>query len=361
MNGILLRSLARPFYERHIGLLAFVFFFMFGIVEPSQIVNYHLSLILAALQSPVFLGLIMLAWLLYTLKSISFTRQLLSGPSHEFIYSVAALPRLQQFKLFSIYQVIIQEPVLIYAVMMTGVAIYHEWWLTGLAILVIQIVLLTFAAWQYYLTIQARQPRWGLSFPRLQLPAFYPLFYIQKIFADLKLVLSATKIFGWCAIVGFMQIESATRDVRIPLLGFAFALLGHLTLIFEFRKTEDTQLDWTRALPWSAGHRWLLLLLTYSLVLLPEILIISVRFPEWYAGPVAWWSGTAFCMLLHTLLYRQTWSMDQLIRQGFVLFLLFFGMVTARCYLWGAGITMGLSWVLMTRNFLRIDPSAPKT
>ena len=73
------------FYQQHAGLLLFVFFIMFGIVEGSQLVYYYLSLIYGMLGSPVFLGIVFFIWVLYSFKCIQFTKTAMSLPQNSFL------------------------------------------------------------------------------------------------------------------------------------------------------------------------------------------------------------------------------------------------------------------------------------
>ncbi len=56
---MMIKALVVPFYKDHAGMLIFVFFLMFGVVEASQVVNYHLALIHAMLSSGIFLLIVL--------------------------------------------------------------------------------------------------------------------------------------------------------------------------------------------------------------------------------------------------------------------------------------------------------------
>lgn len=356
--SVWLASLARPFYERHAGLLAFVFFVMFGMVESSQIIYYHYSLIMGALQSPVFLLLVFGVWMAYTLKSLSFTQQWLHKPTHEFLFMVGGLPPRHQASMLLQYHGFIHAPVVVYALVMVGVAIYHRAWWAATSIIVVQGALALAAVWCYRQLLMAKQP-WRLPALRLPLPGRYPLFYIQLLLSELTGAFFRTKIFSWLAIVGFMHIEHATTDMRIPLLGLSIGLLAHTVLIFEFRKAEETTLAWVRNLPWSVSHRWLLWALTYALVMIPEVVVLAVRFSTVSIVPMAMAVATGFCLLLHASLVRPGWSMERLTKIGFMSFLLLFGTTTAGLHPYAMALAWLLSYGLYAWYFPRADPSEP--
>lgn len=357
--SVWLASLARPFYERHAGLLAFVFFVMFGMVESSQIIYYHHSLIMGALQSPVFLLLVFGVWLAYTLKSLSFTQQWLHKPTHAFLFVVGGLPARHQAGMLVQYHGFIHAPVVVYALMMVGVAIYHGAWWAATSIIAVQAALALASVWYYRHLLMAKQP-WRLPTFRLSLPGRYPLFYIQLLLSELKGVFFRTKVFSWLALVGFLQIENATTDMRIPLLGLSLGLLAHTVLIFEFRKAEETTLAWVRSLPWSVSYRWRLWALTYALVMIPEVVVLAVRFSTVSIIPVGMAVAIGFCLLLHASLVRPGWSMERLTKIGFLSFLLLFGTTTAALYAYPTALAWLLSFGLYAWYFPRADPSEPQ-
>ena len=75
MRARMIKAMVIPFYKNHAGLLFFVFFTMFGIVESTQIVFYPVSLIHGMLSSGAFLLIVLMTWLFYQLKSLHFNRK----------------------------------------------------------------------------------------------------------------------------------------------------------------------------------------------------------------------------------------------------------------------------------------------
>src|ERR1700712_1117296 len=69
LTTILLKIVARGFYQAHAGILAVGFFVLFGMVEPGQIVNYHKTLMLTLVSSPLMMCVVFLCWLVYSIKT----------------------------------------------------------------------------------------------------------------------------------------------------------------------------------------------------------------------------------------------------------------------------------------------------
>ncbi|NBP70032.1 MAG: hypothetical protein EBU52_14940, partial [Cytophagia bacterium] len=62
---------------------------MFGVVESSQVVSYHQSLIYGMLGSPIFMLVIFGFWLLYQLKVVLFFLRLLNQEEYQFLNVLA--------------------------------------------------------------------------------------------------------------------------------------------------------------------------------------------------------------------------------------------------------------------------------
>ena len=93
---LMIRALVLPFYKNHAGLLFFVFFLMFGIVESTQLAFYHQSLIYGMLSSGIILLVVLMIWLLYQLSS-HFT-SCLKHPMKMLISFFITLPYCHQLK-----------------------------------------------------------------------------------------------------------------------------------------------------------------------------------------------------------------------------------------------------------------------
>ena len=86
VTKVLGKVLVARFYERNAGLFFVVFYLMFGIVESSQIISYHQSLIYATLTSLVFQLMVGGVWLLYSVKCIQFIAEQLRQPQNQFVF-----------------------------------------------------------------------------------------------------------------------------------------------------------------------------------------------------------------------------------------------------------------------------------
>ena len=81
MLRLLIKSLAKEFYQQHAGFFLVGIYLLFGIVEPAQLIGYQKALLLEGISSPIGLAIVSFSWLLYALKVYFFINQNLPSPS----------------------------------------------------------------------------------------------------------------------------------------------------------------------------------------------------------------------------------------------------------------------------------------
>ncbi|MEQ8424392.1 MAG: hypothetical protein RIA63_06760, partial [Cyclobacteriaceae bacterium] len=113
--GVLNRVIVKRFYERNTGFFLFVFLVMFGVVEGSQIISYHLSLIAGMLGSGVFMAVVFGVWLAYSVKCIQFVHEVLDHPKNGFLFLLRGLNKRKQFQYFLWVIFLLFLPVTVYS------------------------------------------------------------------------------------------------------------------------------------------------------------------------------------------------------------------------------------------------------
>ncbi|MCY7409837.1 MAG: hypothetical protein LH473_06155 [Chitinophagales bacterium] len=289
---------------------------MFGIVEGSQIIGYHLSLINATLESPSLLLVVMLIWSLYAGKSVQFVFKKISEPDQQFLFVSACLKKSELLLQTSFVLVKMYLPVLVYSVFIEGVAFSQG--RIGEALLILFYHLLVCYAGGMFIKNAIFHPnkKW-ISFnwfPSFKIKKSLPLFYIFHALNNLRNPLIVTKTFSLLAMMAFFSgFQLDHYDFRVAMLGFMFALVGHCVIVFEFRKFEITYLNFTRAFPVSNFRRFITLVIVYLLLLSPEFVVLVRTVPEHIVlidFPVLIIFGVLFLLLLHSLLYRSIGDME---------------------------------------------------
>ena len=91
MDSIVNKTLVESFYRQNAGFFVLLFVLFFGVVAPSEQLAYHYSLILGMLETPLFLGIVLFAWLLYGLKTSRFLFAVLDEPEANFFFKLGVM------------------------------------------------------------------------------------------------------------------------------------------------------------------------------------------------------------------------------------------------------------------------------
>jgi hypothetical protein len=199
ISKILVRVLVVEFYTQNLGLFLFIFFVMFGMVEGSQLVNYHLSLITGIIQSTAFLIAVLCVWVIYGIKSLQFISSQITKPQNAFLYVLGSLPRSSQQLLLFFIHLFVHAPVLLYVTAIAGVAFHLNKWLIGFEVIVFNLLLcfaLSLFSWQKInnpISLKYSKVLKSPKFLRKHLAWFYGAF----LFNDLKIMIAVTKLFSY--------------------------------------------------------------------------------------------------------------------------------------------------------------------
>ena len=338
ISKVLNRVIVFQFYQQNTGLFLFIFFVMFGMVEGSQLVNYHLALMTGIVQSTVFLLLVFCVWLSYSIKSSQFVLTTLARPENSFLFTTASLPRSQQIGYLLLIHSFIHFPVWVYAILTSFVAFKLGSILIGIAILAFNLLLCLIASIVSFKKLNNPTSFHSSLLLRIRFPVKKTLswFYVAFIANDLKMILVITKLFSYFAVFGFFQIPLDHYETRIPFMGLLIGLTAHAILIFEIRKWEDSYLSFTKNLPIPITNRYLILTFVYALLITPELFLMVTNKVHLLDIIGLIFFGVGFLLFLHSMLYRLSMNMDRYIQYLLITFLLSFAL-----------ILFTLSWLLI--------------
>jgi hypothetical protein len=356
---IINRVLVRKFYERHAGLLFFVFYIMFGMVESGQIVIYHKALIYGALSSPFLMAIVFVVWLLYLAKAILFFEECLAQPHNLFFSQISLLDKAAQFFLLVYAYFLIYQPVLIYSVIMIAVCFKTNAVWIGMTIIVFHLVMIGICAWRSVHSINTSRPSL-LGIPSLRWPFArpYPMFYIGLLTDRLKIMLLLAKTFSILCLLGFLQIPLDQYEPRLAYLGMTIAITSYSVIIFEWRQFEDHYLQFTRALPFNLTQRFLIIVSAYSILLLPEFVVLLVQRIYPWDALIAVFLGVSFALFAHGSLYKGELNSDRHLQRILWLLLITFFLALSKLAFPTAVLLSGLGWWRFRKNFEDYEASA---
>jgi hypothetical protein len=335
VTSVLTKVLVKKFYERNVGLLFFVLYLMFGVVESNQLISYHRSLIYGVLGSPFFLLGVMGVWILYTLKYLQLILAELSEPQNQFLTNYSRLTKAEQFWPMLLAITLIYQPVLIYSGFIVAVGISSLQLVPTIEVILFHIGILIITTFVILKRINSLHERKQLTiFPALRWPwkKPFPAFYLNHLTHQLPLGFFFTKAFSLFAIIGFMQIETDHYENRTALMGLLFGLMAHSVIIFEWRRLEEQYLLFVKGLPISLAQRFFYLSIAYATIILPELILLTVN----KIAPVdlvfIFIFAVGYLVYQHTRLYQHALDMDKHTSHTFGLFLISFMLILFKLY-----------------------------
>jgi hypothetical protein len=362
MLKLLIKSLAKEFYQQHAGFFLMGFYILFGVVEPSQLINYHEALLLAGLSSPVGLAIVFVSWVLYCLKVYYFIKQKLALAEYNFINELGSLDKKPQLKLWLALYCVILLPIIIYIFALIGISIYNSLFLSLILILAVFASLaigLSFLSYRSVTFSFLKKESYKINpYTQVKKPFFtWPLFYLLNEQPLMLLMCKALSLFFFrCMLWMFADVGHDTRVLLVALLA---SILCHAVLVFTLLKFEIAYLSFSKSLPISTYKRLLGWFLTFSIILLPEwtFFIISSEH-DVYAIVNGFLFGLAGLLFLLTVLYFVKLNMDIYLR--WLLFFFFVSMwsIVAHYYLLFSLVLLGSSALYYSMNFDRIDLKA---
>lgn len=331
LTKILTKIFANGFYRVHAGLFLFAFLVMIGAVDPGELFNYHKTLMLAFISSPVMLLVVFAVWLLYSIKTWHYTIGQLFAINQQFLfYSVTAFNKRQQIQSWMLVQAVMLLPVVVYGIIAVIVGLsYH--YIVGPVVIILYLVFLTWAGAYLYTTLINRQIDGGRQSLLLRWSAkwrkpYYSLF-IYHVFDNMKVRYVITKFISYLVVNGvFLLFADVQHDVRVAGIAMLSIAIAHSVIIFEERRFEDTYLSFVRGLPLTRLRLFGGFALVYLVLLLPEGIWLFSRFSPLLAAELLVF-GLSIVLLLHSLLYWLGLNMDKYLPYVLGLFMVLFWVI----------------------------------
>jgi len=281
---ILQKVLVNYFYKVNTGFFLFVFYVLFGL--PQNVKEFHLSLIYGVIKNPSMLLLVMGAWVLYNIKCTDYIIKQLKQPQQQFLYCLYNLPAAAMYTYFLYVQLMVYLPVLLYAIFVAAIALQKGYTAPAIETILFTAAITSLTPLIYTRVLQHRPFIQGMfklprMFAGLQKPLFsLPLYHIWY---NRKQMLFITKTFSLLLLYAFIKLYGPEHyDIRPALLCFMLVAAVNSTTIFEMKIFEDYFLQIQRNFAFTIVNRFANTLLTYAILLLPELLFIWKGYPLYF-------------------------------------------------------------------------------
>ncbi len=326
---ILNLTIVKEYYRQNAIFIFAVILFAFGFLRASE----HITIIKLALKLPSLLALTFLVWAIHALKVILFSLRMFKSKSNEFLYNIRLFSPINRFLAFGLMQLSLLQLTLLYSLWMIKIGIEEQAFFEVLAIIACNIILILagILAYEYRInrpnTISITPKPIQSLLAKLRTPAY--LFFIRFLLAKQPVLLLSTKLFACFILVGVCNLyPTDAYDERLLALGGLFVAAGHSVFCQQYLNFEFQYLSFSRNLPVSSERRILCYLLAYSILLLPESIVLVRNLPN----SVSYIFALALVIfvlsmifLLHHIQYISSISKDKFLKGSFftgILFLL---------------------------------------
>lgn len=279
--GVFNRIFVRRFFVENIGFFLILFYFLFGVVNASNLLYYHMGLMEGFLTGNSFLALVLVLWLLYNFKCIGFVIKTLQLPQYSFLYDTMTCMAARERKTlwwrlhFRMYL-----PVFIYGGIAAVLGICKQYFVPAAIILVFNMAMCIWPVWLYEKKLwqpdvfffATRFSRW-LNKLFIKPPVLY---FYYELFTAFPRKIFTTKI--WSAAVlwltFFLMGQSDFYDVRALQLGMIVSVLLHTQLMIHHRAFDEIYLPFMQNLPMSTWRHYSRVVGVYALMLAPEAIML---------------------------------------------------------------------------------------
>ncbi|MDW3195518.1 MAG: hypothetical protein R8G66_24285 [Cytophagales bacterium] len=319
------------FYKQNTGLFLFFFLIFFGIIPPQFLIATHAALIQAQLTSVALMIGVSFFWALYAFRCLRFMDQTFSHYQHAFLNIYQVLPTTRVYGLIAGCFIAMFLPVLIYAIIVIMMAIVQSvfWYIISTSLLIIAITFCTVVlAKSAFLTSREISSRFltlpGFSGADIKRSISLKFILLAHLWSDKKLGLLAQKLFSYLAF-NFFFIRNA-EIFREDYFTFFIFLIGAMNalLIFNLHKMTEEKLGFLRNLPLTMPRRIVMILLTGTVLFVPELIMMLISGFELLAiqdSLILYGVLVSQFVLLFSILYTSTLNLKKYVQYVFLLLL----------------------------------------
>jgi hypothetical protein len=312
------------------------------------------------LETPIFMALVGLAWLLYGLKVRRFVTGVLGSSDMLWSYKINVLPRGLVFRYCWLVQMLLFLPVSGYALIVAGVAIHRKEAAQAQGIVGFVMLLILLATME--MRHRLKYPGSGKddsTRPLHRRSTPYWSILLRYLFAENAGLLAAIKVFGCALLYLLLRLqEPGDYDLRMPFLAYSLATFGHGILLYRCRQFETTRLVCYRSLPVSGIRRFAQYGLFCFLLLVPETGVLGWLTPhpiqviDSFAFML---SGYSLLLLLNSLLLAFSLTATDYLKACLALFGILYCCVLGKFLIASSGFCFFMAAIIFFRGYARYE------
>ena len=356
---ILLKVWVQQFYQRNAGFFLFLFVVLFGVVQNP--LAYHFQLMQGIVSSYTTLFITVVIWITYAGKCGAIVIKSVAKEK-VWLYELQAVSTKKLLLSLAVVQALLFLPATVYILFTINVGVYTKQYLAAVMLTLFLILIHVISVALYYRSLFGNgaqvklfnKPLFNHRLPR----AFYSLLLWHHFYKG-KLKTVAVKFFSFVLLFIPLVWNSDHIELSDFVLFFQMSIAAHAVIVYDGVQFLERDFRVLRNMPLPIYKLLLLFVITYIILLLPEIFFIG------YYGSRAHLGVSIASLLLYyigQLLLFTALAYEK--HQKIESYLLYIGLITAcsllltplKSFGWIGGVLVLIAFSLFAGNYYKYEP-----
>ena len=280
MSGrILLKVTAARFYRINTGFFLLSFIALFGLLDGKSTMALHYSVMQGISSSYTFAGVAMLVWALYNIKCISYGLKVIEEPENSFIFRLQSLGSGRQLYLLLRCHVAMYLPLLVYGGMTVVVGFSGGHYLLPVLFIIFQLMMCGAGAAIYFNRINSTWRKPPIALPTLSTGSrkTFLMYLLHYSMWSRKGTFAGVKLFSLVLLQAMVAANTNKLSKEAICVLIMFLISAHSLLPLYYVRFMEGGLAFTRNMPIPVMRRLLVFVVTYAIILLPELLFLLLN------------------------------------------------------------------------------------
>jgi hypothetical protein len=298
------RCLAVEFYRQNAAFFGLLFLIIFGFIRASE----HVAIGSFLVANPATLLLLYAIWIAYEVKVLFFVIPATAKKENNFLSAFVLFTFRDKIKSIIPTTLALLLPIIAYAAFLITLALRHQFYLAIASLLLV----FTVSAFGLSFLIFKRLNNIHVEKGFIQIPVFGKfarpswLFFIEYLFRKEPVLLILSKAYSCLVIIGTSSLYHTDQyDLRLMATGILLSFTGNTSILHKFNWFNYHEMKFGLNLPLSFIKFYLAYYLTFTILLLPEFIVIFRYYPiTLQIGDIAGliFFGFGLCMVIYSML-----------------------------------------------------------
>lgn len=359
MRNVWFNLFVRKFYADNAGFFLTVIFVFFGSVQGGTLIAYHRSLMQSLLFSNYTLSGVCVLWILYAAKCVNFFLRSINAPTGNFLVASQALSVTRQTLLYCALFSMTYAPVFLYSVAFAAFAITEADIFKAMLVMVVQLLIVIASTAVIFRRLNGwlNKPHFRLTWWRFPKPLL--TLFVWHVLLQRRLPLLVIKAISLALLYAAFVVNNDHYSPDSFALFYLLILLLHVPAANWVVVFAEGEGKFLRQLPLTIFQRQLMLVMVYSILVLPELVYMlyhATVFP--IALRLSYYVNcSSFLFVLTAVQYTEQAEENDFLKAAFGLFFVSVFAVHTQTLWWWAVVQLAIGLVLFQSGFYTYQPA----